>query len=266
VATADLNRDGVPDIITAPGPGGGPHVKVFDGLTGQVLAGFMAYDPSFRGGVFIAAGEVSGDVVPDIITGAGPGGGPHVKAFNGSLAIAGTVAVLGQFLAYDARFTGGVTVAGIDTDRNGEAFIVTGPASNGAPTVRVFSTNGLRLVSEFYAYDPRFTGGVSVATADVDRDGKADVVTGTGTGGVPLVEAFNRATGVLFAAFYAYAPNFLGGVVVDAFDTNNDGFAEIVTGAGPGGGPHIRVSDRTGAVLHEWFAFDPAFTGGVFIG
>jgi hypothetical protein len=51
---ADLTGDGIPDIITAPGPGGPPEVRVFDGRDGSPLAGplggFLAYDSSFRGG------------------------------------------------------------------------------------------------------------------------------------------------------------------------------------------------------------------------
>ena len=54
VAAADVTGDGIADIITQRGPGGGPHVLVTDGATGEPiagpLAGFMAYDPAFAGG------------------------------------------------------------------------------------------------------------------------------------------------------------------------------------------------------------------------
>jgi hypothetical protein len=42
VATGDVNGDGVQDIITAPGPGGSPLIKVWDGTTGTLLRSFMA--------------------------------------------------------------------------------------------------------------------------------------------------------------------------------------------------------------------------------
>jgi hypothetical protein len=40
----------------------------------------------------------------------------------------------------------------------------------------------------------------------------------------------------------------------------------IVTGAGAGGGPNVKVFDATGAALAGFFAYDPAFTGGVTVG
>jgi hypothetical protein len=75
VAAGDVNGDGKADIITGAGPGGGPHVRIWNGADFTELGGFFAYDPAFRGGVFVAAGDVTGDGVADIVTGAGPGGG-----------------------------------------------------------------------------------------------------------------------------------------------------------------------------------------------
>ena len=72
------------DLTTGAGPGGGPHVHVLRRRRpASELASFFAYDPAFTGGVSVAAGDVNGDGVADIITGAGPGGGPHVKVFDG---------------------------------------------------------------------------------------------------------------------------------------------------------------------------------------
>jgi hypothetical protein len=54
VASGDVNDDGVTDIKTGPGAGGGPNVSVFDGahLPG-LLNNFMAFDPGFLGGVYV---------------------------------------------------------------------------------------------------------------------------------------------------------------------------------------------------------------------
>src|SRR5207247_11042939 len=110
-AAGDVSGDRTPDIITGAGPGGGPHVKVFDGTTGALVEQWMAYDVAFRGGVSVAAGDVDGDGRSDVVTGAGPGGGPHVKVFSGA-----TGALLSQAFAYEADFRGGVWVTAGDVD------------------------------------------------------------------------------------------------------------------------------------------------------
>src|SRR5207244_9181626 len=87
VAVGDVNGDGWPDVIVAAGRGGGPRVRVFDGLTGEQLAGplgnFFAFDSSFTGGVSVAAADLNGDGAADIIVAAGSGGGPRVRVFDG---------------------------------------------------------------------------------------------------------------------------------------------------------------------------------------
>jgi hypothetical protein len=145
VAAGDVNSDGVADIITAAGPGGGPHVKVFDGRSGGELRSFFAYDPAFKGGVFVAAGDVNGDGRADIVTGAGAGAGPHVKVFDGA-----TGAELRSFMAYGPAFTGGVFVAAGDVNGDGAADIITGAGAGGGPHVKVFDgKTGAELKSYF---------------------------------------------------------------------------------------------------------------------
>jgi hypothetical protein len=81
------------------------------------------------------------------------------------------------------------------------------------------------------------------------------------------VRVFSGATGAELQSFFAYVSAFTGGVRVAAGDVDNDGFADIITGAGPGGGPHVRVlHGQTLAELRSFFAYVPAFTGGVFVG
>lgn len=270
VASGDFNADGIADIVTAAGPGGGPHVRVWDGTTRQNLPGligsFYAYDSNFGGGVFVAVGDVSGDTVPDIITGAGGAGGPHVRVFDGVTGLG-----IASFFAYDAAFSGGVRVAAADLNGDGRVEIITAPGPGASPLVRVFDGATLAPTAvSFFAYDAAFTGGVYVSAGDVDGNGQVDIVTGAGAGGGPHVRSFNGVTGAPLASpigsFYAFNPNFGGGVRVGTSDANGDGVADVIAGAGPGGGPHVRTFRGPDAVeLQSFFAYNPLFGGGVFV-
>jgi len=223
---------------------------------------FSAYDRSFTGGVRVALGDVDGDGWVDLITAAGPGGGPHVKVFKH-----GVAELLASFYAYSPSFTGGVFVAAGDVDGDGRADIITGAGAGGGPHVNVFSGKDLSVLASFYAYNPAFTGGVHVAAGDINGDGHADIITGAGPGGGPHVNVFSGKDLSVLASFFAYAPVFNGGVFVASGDFDADGLADIVTGAGPGGGPHVRIlSGANLSQLASFYAYDPAFTGGVSVG
>jgi hypothetical protein len=262
VASADLNGDKTADIIAAAGPGGGPHVNVFNGVQGNLLGSFDAYAPSFTGGVYVAVGDVNGDGVPDIVTGAGAGGGPQVKVFNG---VQGNL--LQSFFAFDPSFTGGVRVAAGDVNGDGFADIITAAGPGGGPHVKIFNGVQGNLLQSFFAFDPTFQGGVNVAAGDVNGDGKADVVVGAGAGGGPQVKVFGAGVqGNLLHSFFAFDPTFSGGVNVAAGDVNGDGRPDIVAGAGPGGGPNVRAfSGFDGSPLAAFDAFAPGTSGGVFV-
>jgi hypothetical protein len=132
-----VDRDGFADIITGAGAGGGPHVRVFSGQDGAVLHEFFAYDPQFQGGVNVTSGDVDRDGFVDIITGAGPGGGPHVRGFRG---IDG--AELSGFFAFDETSRGGVSVAATRRDPELRDDVILTPGESGksvAATLRIVS-------------------------------------------------------------------------------------------------------------------------------
>lgn len=261
LASGDINRDGIPDIITAAGAGGGPNVIIYDGVTNKPIRNFFAYSPSFTGGVFIAASDINADGTPDIITGAGPGGGPHVMVFDGT-----TGEVLRSFFAYSVNFAGGVSVGTGDMNGDGHADIVTGAGSGGGPHVQVFDGVTGTVIESFFAYAPGFTGGIFVATGDVNGDGNPDIVTGPGAGGGPHVKAFDRS-GTELLSFFAYEPSFVGGVRVATAAILSGGRAAIVTAPGGGRPTEVGIFDGLSQIqVDGFFAFDSTFVGGAFVG
>lgn len=181
-------------------------------------------------------------------TGAGAGSPPEVKLFtrDGSY--------VRSFLAYAVKFLGGVHVVSGDLDADLRDEIVTAPASNGGPHIRIFDSNS-NLKKEFFAYDQKMTSGLSLAVGDVDGSGRDEIIVAPAKNAEPRVKVFD-GSGNLLASFLAYDPAFRGGVHVAVGDIDGDGKAEIVTGPGQGGGPHIRVFDGVGNLKTQFFVGD----------
>lgn len=261
VAVADITGDGIVDVVTAPGPGGPPLVRVFDGRDLSLVSQFYAYDPRMLSGVWVAAMDITGSGRAEIITGAGDGGGPHVRIFDGL-----RQRVRAEFFAYDQQLACGARVAVADIDGDRVPDIITAPGPGAEPLVRGFSGRTLAPIAGFYAYDRAFVGGVYLAAADVTGSGRAAVVTGPGANGGPHVRLFDPMQGTAVGELWAYDQSFLGGVRVALFDADRSRQPFLIAAPGPGASPVVRIfAVRSGQLLNEFSAFDPNFVGGAWV-
>ena len=265
VVTADLNGDGVPDYIGASGPGVPNRVQVLDGHTLAVLADFSPFEASFTGGVCVAAADLTGAGTVAVILTPDVGGGPVVAVYNGAALARGQVAEVARFYGIaDPNFRGGVRAA-VGTAGGVTALVVTaGPG--GGPRVAVYdagavaagSADPTRLVPDFYAFEPGFTGGVTVAAGDLG--GSSDLAFGVGAGGGPRVRVVDLAAllatggvasvdaapaGVRVADFFAGDPTARPGVRVAVGAAGGGSLAALAVQPASGG----PVSMYTAAAL-----------------
>ncbi|MFA6525071.1 MAG: VCBS repeat domain-containing M23 family metallopeptidase [Patescibacteria group bacterium] len=230
--------------------------KIFSAVDGPTLHNELLPYAQFKGGASITTGNLDNSYEGiELVTGAGPGGGPHLRVFseNGD--------VLNQFFAYAEDFKGGLDVTTGDIDGDGNDEIITIPGPGMSANVRIYTPSG-ELLNEFMAYPEFAKMGGNVSAADLNSDGRAEIVTGTLAGGGPQVRVF-RPDGSLLYQFFAYAENFRGGVDVAAVAATSENRSMIITGPGPGGGPQVRIFKPWGDVLGQFFVYDKQFRGGI---
>ena len=242
---------GVPRIYAVGADfGGGPRVRVYNANTGEVIFDQFVYEESFTGGVRVATGDVNGDGVPDLIVGAGIGGGPHIQVFDGT-----NFQLIANFFAYEESFRGGVYLATADVNGDGNMDIVVGSGDGGGPVVRVFDGVG-NVLANFFAFDESFRGGVRVSASDMTGDGIPEIITAAGTGGSPLVRVFDLKTGEMLFQYFSGDPDSRNGLYIAAGDLDGDGSAEIVTGPGSNSASEILVRRGSDGEITRIGVFD----------
>ncbi len=238
---------------------GAPMVKVLNAVSNTVISTFNAFpnEPTFHGGVRVATGYFDASGQQEIAVVPGPGHTPIVKVFDrfGTLLYSFNP-------GYASNYKGGFNIAagnieGLHAGSSSIDDIVTVPSS-GVSDIRVFDkiATAPTLFRELTVWGNRFLGGSSVAVADMNLDGRADVIVGSGPGLAPTIDVFDvssvAASLTPMRVLHPFSIGYLGGVNVSAISMVT-GVASplIVASQGTSSAPTVQIfNGLTGAVVN----------------
>ena len=272
-ARADMNGDGVADLITVPKAGVEARVRIWDGVTAALLVDFAPF-PGYDRGFYVTTGDVDRDGAPDIAVGLDQFPAPFVGVYSGRGQL------ITGFFAYDPGIPSGVQVAMGDVNGDGYADIVTA-LNVPFPVVSLFDGRSLAAgegpsrIAEFLFYPPELRLGVNISVGDINGDGFADVL-----GGASSVIAHVRAVSghSLINGGQSDLVNMVtsdgvtpGGTRVAAVDADGDGLTDLTTTAGSGNGGRVAMyaaptSPLEGVPPLQWFDPLPGLATGMYVG
>ena len=253
VAVDDLDDDDKVEIVTAPGKGGGPHIRVFT-VAGALMTEFFAYDPNSHEGASVALGDMTGDGIEEIVTAVGGGVSDDVVVFDqaGKELSRFTVSGFAPMTHY------ALAVADVDDDWQAEVVIA---AMDGAPHVEIFNADGTHIVG-FDAYAPNMTAGLTVSAGDFDGDARDEIVITPQNPGAGHVRMFNKI-GAMWGEFFITDIGSGEGASGSVADIDVDGAKEIITVPAGVAGP-IRMWTADGTLMSE--IPDAVGVGGAYVG
>jgi hypothetical protein len=197
VAVGDVTGDGVADVAVGTSEGR-PRVRVYRGGDFSRLADFRPFSGgSSQGRARVALADVTGDGRADLAVSGLYSTGTRVAVYTGTSLRSGTspARAFPEFTLTGAGFAGGVNLAAGDLNADGRADLIFGAAFDGG---RVLALSGRDLAQgarttlvDFTPAGAGYGNGVRVGTRDLDGDGRADLLLGSGE------DSGNRVLGYL---------------------------------------------------------------------
>jgi len=159
LTTADIDGDGIDEIITAAGLEGGPHVRAVR-PDGRLVAEFFAFDASDRSGVSVTHVDEDGDGRDELVVSHFGHSTPEARFVKFDSRNNATLS--DTFKLYD-NYEYGTTLFPVNDSTFGVA-----PNGNNGPNVRMFNTDGI-VVNNRMVFDEDDHARVLAAATSVDN-------------------------------------------------------------------------------------------------
>jgi len=171
LSLADIDKNGEKEIIAAKQTSGN-EVKIFT-LDGQLKKTFAALPFWHKTGISVTAADFNNDGNIEIAT-ASPKNSSLIRIFSPTGKL-----LSGGFYAFGKSAKYGINLASGDINGDGKFEIIAG-AATGKPEIRILNDKGKQMSAGFLAGSARVKTGVKVSSADIDLDGRWEIIALTG--------------------------------------------------------------------------------------
>ena len=235
---------------------GTPTVSIIDPASGTVVRQFDVYEQGFMGGVQTAIHDVDNDGRDEIVVAPGRGRVGEVRVFD----IDGEEMPEYRITPFGSSFLSGVNIALGDVDGDGMKDLIAGQAAGSTVSIHLGVSLGWEA-TPFRRYTPYGTthlAGVSVAAADIgtitngsisqtdSKDGRAELVLGTGPGAIKSVQIVDVAGAPKVVTELSIDPTIgYSGVTIASGLYNDRSVDDIMVSGGQGGDARVDMFQIT---------------------
>ena len=233
-AIADINGDLNQELIACYGSGVGSLIDVYN-LSGELLKQFQPYAKNFRGGCYVSVGDLNADGQPEIIAGAGAGGGPQAVVLSGGKT--------NIFWAFNSKLRNGVRILAADLGSDGKSEIIAFSNYNQAPEIVIFGNTFHKINS--FRLEGLNNNGLNAAVGDFNGDGEKELAVAGGYGQAAQIRFYSKDFTLLKDLDY-HKKDFSGGLNLAAADFDGDVQSELAVAEDFGGSGEVSFYDWNG--------------------